>query len=320
MTNLVAREAEALDAYSTIVSTVAEALLPSVASVRVETARRGSGPSREGAGSAVVLTPDGFLVTSAHVVDGARRGTATFVDGREADVEVVGADPLSDLAVIRARTSDLAAASLGDAEGLRIGQLVVAIGNPMGLAGSVTAGVVSALGRSLPTRAGAATRLVENVIQTDAALNPGNSGGALADGNGNVIGINTALAGFGLGLAVPIDAATRRIIGALMSEGRFRRAYLGIAGAPRPLPPRLVARAGASEGIGVAEVMSGSPAERAGLRATDVILALDGVAATRATDLQRAMVADVIGHTITLRVLRGDDVVDVTVTPAELIE
>jgi S1-C subfamily serine protease len=316
---LEAREAEALDAYSAIVSSVAAAVLPSVASLSI--ARSGGrGGRQDGAGSAVVLTPDGFLVTSAHVVDGARRGTAAFLDGREAEITVVGTDPLSDLAVVRARADDLVPATLGEAEKLRIGQLVVAIGNPMGLAGSVTAGVVSALGRSLPARGNTATRIVENVIQTDAALNPGNSGGALVDGFGRVIGINTALAGFGLGLAVPIDGSTRRIIGALMSDGRFRRAYVGIAGAPRPLPPRLIDRVGAAAGIGVTEVMVGSPAARAGLAPKDVILSVDGTPTTRATDLQRMMVADTIGRAVIARVLRGDDVINVTITPAELVD
>jgi S1-C subfamily serine protease len=219
---LISLEEDPLDAYSRVVTEVARRLSPSVANLRVT--RRAQGQRREGGGSAVVITTDGFPLTSAHVVTGAGRGTASFVDGRELTVEVVGADPLSDLAVLRAESSDLAAADLGDAETLRVGQLVVAIGNPNGFAGSVTAGVVSALGRSLPTRSGSAMRIVENVIQTDAALNPGNSGGALADGGGRVVGINTAVAGVGLGLAVPINATTRQIVGALMSEGRFRRA------------------------------------------------------------------------------------------------
>jgi S1-C subfamily serine protease len=311
-------EVDALDAYSTIVATVAERVSPSVASLRVGRSRERE--AREGSGSGVVITPDGFIVTSAHVVAGVRRGTAVFTDGREMELTIVGADPLSDLAVVRVRGDDLAAADLGDAASLRVGQLVVAIGNPMGLAGSVTAGVVSALGRSLPTRSSSATRIVENVIQTDAALNPGNSGGALVDGRGRVVGINTAVAGWGLGLAVPIDATTRRIIGALMSDGRFRRAYIGIVGGRRPLPPRLVDRLGRTAGIGVIEVVDGSPAARAGLRATDVILELDAVAVDSAGDLQARMIGDAIGHALDLRVLRGDEVLDLRVTPAELVE
>ena len=201
----------------------AERLIPSVASLRV---RRSNGWGG-GAGSAVAFTPDGFLLTSAHVVAGGRAATATFVDGTELPFEVVGRDPLSDLAVVRAAGGGLTAAPLGDADRLRVGQLVVAIGNPLGFAGTVTAGVVSALGRSLATRDGRASRLVENVIQTDAALNPGNSGGALADARGRVVGINTAVAGIGLGLAVPINAAT---------QGDPRRAHArrpGPAGLPR---------------------------------------------------------------------------------------
>jgi S1-C subfamily serine protease len=199
-------DAEALDAYSRAVTSVAERLGPSVANLRVQ--RRTRRGRAEGGGSGVVIAPDGYLLTSAHVVDGAGTGVrASFPDGRSFDAEVVGSDPLSDLAVIRTAGGDLPAAELGDAAELRVGQLVVAIGNPLGFSGSVTAGVVSATGRSLPTAARG--RLVENVIQTDAALNPGNSGGALADGLGRVVGINTAVAGIGLGLAVPIDATDR---------------------------------------------------------------------------------------------------------------
>ena len=216
-----------------------------------------------GGGSGVVITPDGFMLTSAHVVAGADgKVEASFVDGREVAAEVVGADPLSDLAVLRTEEDGLAPAVLGDAERLRVGQLVVAIGNPHGFAGSVTAGVVSALGRSLPVRSRAAGRIVENVIQTDAALNPGNSGGALADGRGCVVGINTAVAGVGLGLAVPVNDVTRRIIGALMRDGRFTRAYIGIAGGSRPLPPRLARELGRTAGVEVVEVVAGARQRR----------------------------------------------------------
>ena len=308
---------EALDAYSTIVTTVAERVLPSVLGLRVGRPSRRGG---EGAGSGVVLTPDGFVLTSAHVVTGADRLTASLADGRELPADVVGADRLSDLAVVRVRGDDLAPVVLGDAGGLRVGQLVVAVGNPMGLAGSVTAGVVSALGRALPARSGAATRLVEDVIQTDAALNPGNSGGALVDSRARLIGVNTAVAGVGLGLAVPLNATTRAIVGTLMADGRVRRAYLGIVGGRRPLPPRLADRLGARAGVGVVEVVPGSPADRAGVRATDVLLRLDGAALEAAGDLQRLMVGDAIGRPGQLRVLRGERVLDVKVVPAELVE
>ena len=249
--------------------------------------RRGRLPV--GAGSGIVLTPDGFLLTSAHVVAGAgHEGRASFVDGSEMRFTVVGRDPFTDLAVLRADARDLHAATLGDAERVRVGQLVVAIGNPNGFAGSVTAGVVSALGRSLPAREGATRRVIDNVLQTDAALNPGNSGGALADSAGHVIGVNTAVAGIGLGLAVPINEATRRVIGALMTDGRVRRAYLGVAGGPRPVPPRARALTPEPTCVEVIEIVPDSPAERAGLRIEDLLLALDGEPIAGVDDLQRA--------------------------------
>ncbi|HMH41738.1 MAG TPA: trypsin-like peptidase domain-containing protein [Gaiellaceae bacterium] len=309
---------EALDAYSQAVTTVAERLSPSVANLRVSRRVRG-GRVLDGGGSGVVITPDGFTLTSAHVVARTEgRGRASFVDGRELEFEVVGSDPLSDLAVLRVDGRDLAPAELGDAERLRVGQLVVAIGNPHGFTGSVTAGVVSALGRSLPTRSGANVRVVDNVIQTDAALNPGNSGGALADGRGRVVGINTAVAGVGLGLAVPINAATRRIIGALMSEGRFRRAYLGIAGGPRPLPPKLARELGRKSGIEVVEVVEGGPAAQAGLRPEDLIVELDGSPIEGMDELQRVVVSEVIGRAVRAKVVREGREHELELVPAEL--
>jgi S1-C subfamily serine protease len=306
---------EALDAYSKAVTAVAERLAPSVASLRVSRRVRG-GRMLDGAGSAVVITPDGFMLTSAHVVartDGS--GRATFVNGSEHEFELVGADSLSDLAVLRLDSREIPPAELGDAGRLRVGQLVVAIGNPHGFDGSVTAGVVSQLGRSLPVARG---RIVDNVIQTDAALNPGNSGGALADGRGRVVGINTAVAGVGLGLAVPVNEATRRIIAALMSEGRFRRAYLGIGGGPRPLPPRLAARFGRRAAVEVVEVVEGSPAARAGLRPEDLIVEVNGVPVEDVNDLQRLMVADLIGTNVSMRIVRGGREQDATIVPLEL--
>ena len=314
------REAEALDAYSRVVVDVAERVAPSVANLRVM--RRGrSGQVPAGAGSAVALTPDGFLVTSAHVVAGpGRSGRATFVDGRELSWRVVGTDRLTDLAVLRADGDGLTPATLGEAEHLRVGQLVVAIGNPNGFAGSVTAGVVSALGRSLPARAGRTVRHIDNVIQTDAALNPGNSGGALVDSSARVIGINTAVAGVGLGLAVPINAATRQIVGTLMRDGRVRRAWIGIAAGPRPLPPHARVRVGRSAGVEVVEVSQGSPAQRAGLRAEDLIVELGGQAIERVDDVQRLMSQDAIGRPLAIRILRGDRWLDLEVSPIELAE
>jgi S1-C subfamily serine protease len=310
--------AEALDAYSTVVTSVAERLLPSVVQLRVMTRGGRGGRSAGGAGSGVVITPDGFVLTSAHVLGKARSGVATLSDGRELPFDVTGTDGLSDLGVVRVWGDGLTAAELGDAERLLIGELVVAVGSPMGLAGSVTAGVVSAIDRSLPVRAGSTTRVVENVIQTDAALNPGNSGGALADRRGRVIGVNTAVAGMGLGLAVPINAASRRIIGALMRNGRVRRAYLGIAGNPRVLAPRDRVTTGRESGVYVAEVMADGPAAAGGIRAGDVILDVDGQPVTTALDLQRLMYDEAIGRTVTIRVHRGNETLDLAVTPVEL--
>jgi S1-C subfamily serine protease len=311
---------DALDAYSQVVVAAAERVTPSVANLRVARRVRG-GRTLEGGGSGVVITPDGFLLTSAHVVAGtAGTGRASFSDGRDVEFDVIGADPLSDLAVLRLGGGAFTAAELGDAERLRVGQLVVAIGNPNGFAGSVTAGVVSALGRSLPTRSGATVRVVDNVIQTDAALNPGNSGGALVDGSGCVVGVNTAVAGVGLGLAVPINTATRRIVAALMRDGRVRRAYLGIAGGSRPLPPRVAAQLGRTQAVEVVEVVSGSPAERAGVRPEDIIVALDGDALTDVGDLQRQMTSDAIGRELRLEIVRGGDPRTLTAVPSELAD
>jgi S1-C subfamily serine protease len=304
-----------LDAYSRVVIEVAERLAPSVANLRVS--RRIRGRQVDGGGSGVVITPDGFVLTSAHVVEQASAGVASFADGRELETDVVGTDPLSDLAVLRTRDAVLAPVELGNAESLRVGQLVVAIGNPHGFGSSVTAGVVSALGRSLPTRRG---RVVESVIQTDAALNPGNSGGALADGEGRVVGINTAVAGVGLGLAVPINRTTRAIVAALMAEGRVRRAYLGLAGGSRPLPPRLATRLGRRTAVEVVDVVAGSPAANAGLRPEDLIVALDGVDVLGVDDVQRLMTAERIGETITATVARQDRELRIPIVPVELDE
>jgi S1-C subfamily serine protease len=315
---LPADEEEALDAYSEVVVRVAEHVTPSVANLRVARRVRG-GRVLAGGGSGVVITPDGFLVTSAHVVAGtAGTGRASFSDGRDVEFSVIGSDPLSDLAVLRLGGDAFTAVELGDAELLRVGQLVVAIGNPNGFAGSVTAGVVSALGRSLPTRSGANVRVVDNVIQTDAALNPGNSGGALADGRGRLVGINTAVAGVGLGLAVPINAATRQIVGALMSEGRFRRAYLGIGGQQRPLPPRLAREVGRTGCVEVGEVVDDAPAALAGVRPGDLIIAVDGRPVETMAELQRLLVGERIGASVTFTVARHERILDVIVVPNEL--
>ena len=310
-------DAEALDAYSRVVTYVAETLAPSVANLKVS--RRTRRGLAGGGGSGVVITPDGFMLTSAHVVEGARtRVSASFTDGREISARLVGADPLSDLALLRADATDLTPAELGDAANLRVGQLVVAIGNPHGFAGSVTAGVVSALGRSLPARAGTAIRVIDDVIQTDAALNPGNSGGALVDGRGRVVGINTAVAGIGLGLAVPINATTRGVVSALMRDGRVRRAWLGVAVGARPLPPRMATELGRDQAVEVVEVVPGSPAARAGLHPEDLIVGVDGIPVRGVDDLHRLMGEDRIDRSAELDVVREGARRPLRITPREL--
>jgi S1-C subfamily serine protease len=308
--------ASALDAYSQVVTSVAAELNPRVAALDV-TARRG-GTFARGAGSAVVFTADGFLLTNAHVVGSAEAGRAAFADGTVVPFRVVGVDPLSDLAVIRADGATPPPARLGEAAGLKVGQLVVAVGNPFGLAGSVTAGVVSGLGRSLPAQSGRNVRIIDDVIQTDAALNPGNSGGALAIAGGDVVGVNTAVAGIGLGLAIPINDTTRQIITALLADGKVRRAYLGVAGSPAPLPPALAEQRGQREGVRVAEVAPGSPADRAGLRTGDLLLSAAGEPVSSAQTLQRVMLADAIGKPLALTALRANALVDVIAFPVEL--
>lgn len=306
----------ALDAYSRVVTRVAGELLPHVASVRVRGQR--GGYAFEGGGSAVVFTDDGYLITNAHVVGPTDGGTVAFSDGSETRFDVVGSDPLSDLAVVRARGETPSAARFGEADSLRVGQLVVAVGSPLGLAGSVTAGVVSGLGRSLPTRSGQAARVVENVIQTDAALNPGNSGGALADAEARVVGINTAVAGVGLGLAVPINATSHRIIGTLMRDGRVRRAYLGLVSTPVPLPAPLAERTGQRRGLRVVDVVRTAPADRAGIKPGDLVLSAGRQPVAEAESLQRLLFAEAIGEPLPLTVMRNGAMVDVIAVPTEL--
>jgi S1-C subfamily serine protease len=309
---------DTLDTYSQVVTRIAAELTPRVAALQMSRRRR-DGRVEASAGSAVVFTDDGFLLTNAHVVGRSTSGTAAFADGTTAPLRVIGTDPLSDLAVVRADGPTPSPAKLGNASDLRVGQLVVAVGNPLGLAGSVTAGVVSALGRSLPTRALGTVRIIDDVIQTDAALNPGNSGGALAVSSGEVVGVNTAVAGIGLGLAVPINDTTRRIVASLLAEGRVRRAYLGVAGTPAPLPPGLVERTGQSNGLRVVEVVPDGPAARAGIHEGDLILTAAGQPVASAQALQRLMLADAIGRQLPITVVRNDALVDLVATPDELV-
>ena len=307
-----ASEADAQDAYSAIVTAVAAQLTPRVAALRMRS-RRG-----ESAGSGVVLTGEGHLITNAHVVGRADDGTAEFADGTIARFEVVGRDPLSDLALVRADRAVPDPPEYGDADALLVGSLVVAVGNPLGLAGTVTAGVVSALGRSMPARTRTAARLIEDVIQTDAALNPGNSGGALADSRGRVVGISTAVAGIGLGLAVPINATTHRIIQALMHDGRVRRAYLGLVTTPAALTPVQAERFHQSAALRVIEVVENSPAAVSGLRGGDLVLAVDGVPLGDAQSLQKRLFADAIGERMEITVMRNGALVDAVALPTEL--
>ncbi|MEV6137651.1 trypsin-like peptidase domain-containing protein [Nocardia sp. NPDC051990] len=297
-----------MDAYSRSVIAVAASVTPHVASVR----------TRRGSGSAVVFTDDGFLLTNAHVIGAASSGDVVFADGVESRIDVVGVDPLSDLAVLRARAGAPGAVVLGDADKLVVGQLVVAVGSPLGLAGSVTAGVVSALGRAVPVNSRRAGRVIEDVIQTDAALNPGNSGGALADSSGRVVGVNTAVAGVGLGLAIPINATTRRIISTLLKDGRVRRAYLGLVGVPAPLPTSVAARTGQHAGVRIIEVVRGGPADHAGLRRGDLVLSVARSEVADAQGIQRQLFGDAIGVSMPVTVLRNGAMVDVFAVPIEL--
>ena len=309
----------ALDSYSETVIRVARTVTPHVAAIEM-TGNRRNGRFRVGAGSAVLFTEDGYLLTNAHVVAGTQKGRAVFADGSGTDLEVVGADPLSDLAVVRGRAPHVAPAEFGDAESLQVGQLVIAVGNPLGLSGSVTAGVVSGLGRAIPVWAGRNRRVIEDVIQTDAALNAGSSGGALADSRSRIVGINTAVAGAGLGLAVPVNSTSRRIISALLSDGRVRRAYLGVVSTPIRLGASEVVRTGQREGLRVVEVLSGSPAEQAGLRTGDVLLRVGSRAVSNAESLQKLLFAEAIGVPMNISVLRDGHLTDVAAVPGEMAD
>ena len=306
-----------LDSYSQTVMRVAETVTPHVAAIEM-TGNRRNGRFRVGAGSAVLFTADGYLLTNSHVVAGTHQGHAVFADGSRTDLELIGADALSDLAVVRGRAPKVPPAEFGDAETLRVGQLVVAVGNPLGLAGSVTAGVVSGLGRAIPVWAGGNRRVIEDVIQTDAALNAGSSGGALADTHGRIVGINTAVAGAGLGLAVPINTTTRRIIAALLADGRVRRAYLGVVSTPIRLNASAVVRTGQRDGLRVVEVLAGSPADRAGLLAGDIILTAGSRPVSNAESLQKLLFADAIGQPLRIAVLRDGQETDLVAVPEEM--
>ncbi len=290
------------DAFSAAVIHAVEKAGPSVIGVR--RGRKGRADAFDGAGSGVLVTTDGYALTNNHVVRGAERIEASLPDGRVIEADVVGTDPDTDLALIRLRVGQLPPAEIGDSDALKVGQLAVAIGNPLGLQATVTAGVVSALRRTLRGEAG---RLIEDVVQTDAALNPGNSGGALVDASGRLIGINTAIISGAQGIcfAVPINTANR-IIPELMREGRVVRGWLGIAGQSQGLARALVRRLELTSEAGVlaVQVVSGAPADRAGLRAGDVILTLNGEPTTSVDATHRILSRDTIGRTIPMDILR----------------
>jgi S1-C subfamily serine protease len=316
-------EAEALDAYSRAVVAAVERAGPAVVSVAVarpapERLRRRGLEEFRGAGSGVIITPDGYVLTNSHVVSGSRRIEVGLQDGRTLEAEVVGDDPHSDLAVVRLREAGLPSAELGDSARLRVGQLVVAIGNPLGFQATVTTGVVSALGRALRARSG---RLIENIIQTDAALNPGNSGGPLVDVRGRVVGINTAviMGSQGICFAIPVNTA-KWVTAQLIRSGRVRRAYLGISGQPVTLDRQLALEYGltARSGVRIVEVQPGTAAARAGLLPGDVLVRLGGVPVPSPDELQRLLARHEVGAPIAIEILRGPSRLTVVAEPTEL--
>lgn len=318
-------EVEALDAYSRAVIGAVERAGPAVVSVSVarrapERFRRRGLDEFHGAGSGVIITPDGYVLTNSHVVRGSDRIEVRLQDGRTLDAQVVGDDPHTDLAVVRLSEAGLPRAELGDSSQLRVGQLVVAIGNPLGFQATVTTGVVSALGRSLRAQSG---RLIENIIQTDAPLNPGNSGGPLTDFRGQVVGINTAviMGSQGICFAIPVNTA-KWVTAQLLREGRVRRAYLGVSGQLVKVDRQLVIEYGLSAptGVRVAEVQPGTAAAASGLMAGDIIVRIGEAAVSTPDDLQRVLGRHTIGESVAVEVLRGAEWRSIHVTPSELPE
>ncbi|MGO9112117.1 MAG: S1C family serine protease [Thermoguttaceae bacterium] len=314
----VAGEQEALDAYSSIVTGVVESVAAAMVGIQRKVkpgAAQGDPRMQGGAGSGFVITPDGYVLTNNHVIQGASAVEVLLADGSIVPADVVGGDAGTDIALVRVHGGRLSAVELGDSDGLRVGQLVVAMGNPFGLAATVTAGVVSALRRTLRATDG---RLIEDIIQTDAALNPGNSGGALLDSRGRVIGVNTAIiAGANAtGFAVPINTA-KRVIPDLMREGRVVRGYLGLAGQTVPFPRAAAARFGISvpAGVQIMQIVPGGPAAKAGLRAGDVILSAGGNDTPSVDAIHRILDRSAIGRQSELRVLRRGEVITARITP-----
>jgi S1-C subfamily serine protease len=310
---------ELLDAYSRAVTGAADTISPTV--VNVEVKHRGGGRRGEqlphGSGSGFVYAPDGFILTNSHVVHGARELMVTLMDGREFEAQLIGDDPDTDLAVIRVPATGLAASVLGNSQQIRVGQLVVAVGNPYGFQTTVTAGVVSALGRSLRSQSG---RLIENVIQTDAALNPGNSGGPLVTASGEVIGVNTAVIRLAQGLCFAIGSNTAQDVAMqLMTEGRIRRSYIGISGQTIPLPRRHVLHYGLVKdtAVRIASIEPDSPAARAGLRDGDLVVGFDGQSIAAVDDLHRALTWKRINTLVPVTVIRRGERLTIEIMPAE---
>lgn len=310
---------ELLDAYSRAVTGAAETISPAV--VNVEVRHRGGGSRgerlHEGSGSGFIYTPDGFILTNSHVVHGAVELRVTLTDGREFEGQLVGNDPDTDLAVIRIPAMGLAAGSLGNSQHIRVGQLVVAVGHPYGFQTTVTAGVVSALGRSLRSQSG---RVIENVIQTDAALNPGNSGGPLVTASGEVVGVNTAVIRSAQGLCFAIGSNTARDVAMqLMKEGRVRRSYIGISGQTIPLPRRFVVHFGLSKetAVRIGSSEPDSPAARAGLREGDVVIGFGNELVAAVDDLHRALTWERIGAVVAISVIRRGEKLVIDVIPVE---
>jgi S1-C subfamily serine protease len=308
---------ELLDAYSRAVIGVAERMAPSVVSVRV-TAANGRGGVGQGAGSGFVIAPDGFIVTNHHVVEKAGNVAVVFTDGRELAARVVGSDPSTDIALLRVAEGGLVPVDIGRSDHLRVGQLVIAIGNPLGFQSTVSTGVVSALGRSLRGQSG---RLIENIIQTDVALNPGNSGGPLVDSRGRVVGVNTAMIRMAQGLCFAIPSATMTwVVSELMADGRVHRAVLGIVGQTRPVNRRLQREFDLAEptAVEIVGLQDHGPARRAGLRERDVIVAMGGQGISSIDDLQRLLVRTVVGKPVKVTVLRhGGHRHEIEVTPVQ---
>ncbi len=311
-------DATLLDAYSRTIVGVVERVGPAVGFVSVRKGgASGSRRAQHGTGSGFAFTPDGYLLTNSHVVHGARGIRVAFAEGREFDADLIGDDPGTDLAVIRVGASDLPVTTLGQSRALRVGQIAVAIGNPLGFQNTVTAGVISALGRTLRAQSG---RLMDDVIQTDAALNPGNSGGPLCNSAGEVIGVNTAIipGAQAICFATGIDTA-RWVVAQLFAHGRVRRAYIGVSGATLPLP-RVLQRALALEqtsAVRVQEIQRGSPARAAGLEEGDLVVGLDGIKIAGIDDLQRLLDASRIGRLCVLRIVRRNRLLHLTVTPRD---